>query len=90
MNLHKRGNQVIISDVIINEIHPPIFEFTNELADSAKAEIVIKYNFGKDVYSLLNSSGDLSIISNALATLVQLVKLYKKCSTELYNVRKST
>jgi len=89
MNLHKLGNRVIMTDVMINQIHPPVFEFTNELTDRAKEEIVIKYNFGKDVYSLLGSSGDLSIIPNAFKTLIQLVKLYKKYSAELYNVRKS-
>lgn len=89
MNLHKLGNQVIMTDVMINQIHPPVFEFTNELTDKAKEEIVIKYNFGKDVYSLLGSSGDLSVIPNAFKTLIQLVKLYKKYSAELYNVRKS-
>lgn len=90
MNLHKLGNQVIMTDVMINQIHPPVFEFTNELTDKAKEEIVIKYNFGKDVYSLLGSSGDLSVIPNAFKTLIQLVKLYKKYSSELYNVRKSS
>lgn len=89
MNLHKLGNQVIMSDVMINQIHPPVFEFTNELTDRAKEEIVIKYNFGKDVYNLLGGSGDLSVIPNAFKTLLQLVKLYKKYSAELYNVRKS-
>ncbi|MCZ2107090.1 MAG: hypothetical protein LC106_06905 [Burkholderiales bacterium] len=78
-----------MTDVMINQIHPPVFEFTNELTDKAKEEIVIKYNFGKDVYSLLGSSGDLSVIPNAFKTLIQLVKLYKKYSAELYNVRKS-
>jgi len=90
MNLCKLGNQVIMTDVMINQIHPPVFEFTNELTDRAKEEIVIKYNFGKDVYSLLGSSGDLSVIPNAFKTLIQLVKLYKKYSSELYNVRKSS
>ncbi len=90
MNLCKLGNRVIMTDVMINQIHPPVFEFTNELTDRAKEEIVIKYNFGKDVYSLLGSSGDLSVIPNAFKTLIQLVKLYKKYSAELYNVRKST
>lgn len=70
MNLCKLGNQVIITDVLINKIHPPVFEFTNELTDRAKEEIVIKYNFGKDVYSLLNSSGDLSVTSNAFNILI--------------------
>lgn len=89
MNLCKLGNRVIMTDVMINQIHPPVFEFTNELADKAKEEIVIKYNFGKDVYNLLGGSGDLSVIPNAFKTLLQLVKLYKKYSAELYNVRKS-
>lgn len=79
-----------MSDVTINQIYPPVFEFTNELTDRAKEEIVIKYNFGKDVYNLLGGSGDLSVIPNAFKTLLQLVKLYKKYSAELYNVRKST
>lgn len=90
MNLCKLGNRVIMSDVTINQIYPPVFEFTNELTDRAKEEIVIKYNFGKDVYNLLGGSGDLSVIPNAFKTLLQLVKLYKKYSAELYNVRKST
>lgn len=78
MNLCKLGNHVIMTDVMINQIHPPVFEFTNELTDRAKEEIVIKYNFGNDVYNLLGGSGDLSIIPNAFNTLIQLVKLYKK------------
>lgn len=78
-----------MTDVMINQIHPPVFEFTNELTDRAKEEIVIKYNFGNDVYNLLGGSGDLSVIPNAFKTLIQLVKLYKKYSAELYNVRKS-
>lgn len=86
MNLCKLGNQVIMTDVMINQIHPPVFEFTNELTDRAKEEIVIKYNFGKDVYSLLGSSGDLSVIPNAFKTLIQLVKLYKKYNAALLNV----
>ncbi len=90
MNLCKLGNRVIMSDVTINQIYPPVFEFTNELTDRAKEEIIIKYNFGKDVYNLLGGSGDLSVIPNAFKTLLQLVKLYKKYSAELYNVRKST
>lgn len=89
MNLCKLGNRVIMTDVMINQIHPPVFEFTNELTDRAKEEIVIKYNFGNDVYNLLGGSGDLSVIPNAFKTLIQLVKLYKKYSAELYNVRKS-
>lgn len=88
MNLYKLGNRVIMTDVMINQIHPPVFEFTNELTDRAKEEIVIKYNFGKDVYSLLGSSGDLSVIPNAFNTLIQLVRLYKKCSAELHNVKR--
>jgi len=88
MNLHKLGNQVIMTDVMISQIHPPVFEFTNELTDRAKEEIVIKYNFGKDVYSLLGSSGDLSVIPNAFKTLIQLVKLYKKYNAALLNVRR--
>ena len=44
MNLCKLGNHVIMTDVMINQIHPPVFEFTNELTDRAKEEIVIKYN----------------------------------------------
>lgn len=90
MNLCKLGNHVIMTDVMINQIHPPVFEFTNELTDRAKEEIVIKYNFGNDVYNLLGGSGDLSVIPNAFKTLLQLVKLYKKYNAELYNVRKST
>lgn len=90
MNLCKLGNRVIMTDVMINQIHPPVFEFTNELTDRAKEEIVIKYNFGNDVYNLLGGSGDLSIIPNAFNTLIQLVKLYKKYNAELYNVRKSS
>lgn len=86
MNLCKLGNQVIMTDVMINQIHPPVFEFTNELTDEAKEEIVIKYNFGKDVYSLLSSSGDLSVIPNAFKTLIQLVKLYKKYNAALLSV----
>lgn len=86
MNLCKLGNQVIMTDVMINQIHPPVFEFTNELTDEAKEEIVIKYNFGKDVYSLLGSSGDLSVIPNAFKTLIQLVKLYKKYNAALLSV----
>lgn len=78
MNLCKLGNRVIMTDVMINQIHPPVFEFTNELTDRAKEEIVIKYNFGNDVYNLLGGSGDLSVIPNAFKTLIQLVKLYKK------------
>lgn len=90
MYLINKGNSVLLKDIEISGRNPKIFEFTNELTDRAKEEIVIKYNFGKDVYSLLGGSGDLSVIPNALTTLVQLVKLYKKYSTELYNVRKST
>lgn len=86
MNLCKLGNRVIMTDVMTNQIHPPVFEFTNELTDRAKEEIVIKYNFGKDVYSLLGSSGDLSVIPNAFKTLIQLVKLYKKYNAALLNV----
>lgn len=86
MNLCKLGNQVIMTDVMINQIHPPVFEFTNELTDEAKEEIVIKYNFGKDVYSLLGDSGDLSVIPNAFKTLIQIVKLYKKYNAALLNV----
>lgn len=86
MNLCKLGNQVIMTDVMINQIHPPVFEFTNELTDRAKEEIVIKYNFGKDVYSLLGDSGDLSVIPNAFKTLIQIVKLYKKYNAALLNV----
>lgn len=90
MNLCKLGNRVIMTDVMINQIHPPVFEFTNELTDRAKEEIVIKYNFGKDVYSLLGGSGDLSVIPNAFKTLLQLVKLYKKYNVELYNAQRTT
>lgn len=86
MNLCKLGNQVIMTDVMINQIHPPVFEFTNELTDEAKEEIVIKYNFGNDVYNLLGGSGDLSIIPNAFNTLIQLVKLYKKYNAALLSV----
>lgn len=57
MNLHKLGNQVIMTDVMINQIHPHVFEFTNELTDRAKEEIVIKHNFGNDVYNLLGGIG---------------------------------
>jgi len=90
MNLCKLDNQVIMTDVMINQIHPPVFEFTNELTKEAQQEIVIKYNFGNDVYNLLGGSGDLSVIPNAFKTLLQLVKLYKKYKAELYNIRKST
>lgn len=90
MNLCKLDNQVIMTDVMINQIHPPVFEFTNELTKEAQQEIVIKYNFGNDVYNLLGGSGDLSVIPNAFKTLLQLVKLYKKYNAELYNIRKST
>ncbi|MCZ2128586.1 MAG: hypothetical protein LC099_12580 [Anaerolineales bacterium] len=79
-----------MTDVMINQIHPPVFEFTNELTKEAQQEIVIKYNFGNDVYNLLGGSGDLSVIPNAFKTLLQLVKLYKKYNAELYNIRKST
>lgn len=90
MNLYKLGNSVLLKDIEISGRNPKIFEFNYELTKEAQQEIVIKHNFGNDVYDLLSTKGDLSVVSNALTTLVQLVKLYKKYSSELYNVRKSS
>lgn len=90
MHLNNKDNSVLLTDIEINGSYLKIFEFNYELTKEAQQEIVIKHNFGNDVYDLLSTKGDLSIIPNALATLVQLVKLYKKYSSELYNARKST
>lgn len=90
MNLRKLGNSVLLKDIEISGRNLKIFEFNYELTKEAQQEIVIKHNFGNDVYDLLSTKGDLSVVSNALTTLVQLVKLYKKYSTELYNAQRST
>jgi len=88
MNLYKLGNSVLLKDIEINGSNPKVFEFNYELTKEAQQEIVIKYNFGKDVYSLLSGSGDLSVIPNTFKTLLQLVKLYKKYNADLLNVKR--
>jgi hypothetical protein len=86
MNLYKLGNSVLLKDIEINGGNPKIFEFNYELTKEAQQEIVIKHNFGNDVYNLLSGSGDLSVIPNAFKTLIQIVKLYKKYNAALLNV----
>lgn len=88
MHLINKGNAVLLKDIEVSGSNPKIFEFNYELTKEAQQEIIIRHNFGNDVYDLLSAQEDLSNISNALGALVQLVELYKKYNADLFNAKR--